>query len=368
MKKLISFFIVITGVSILAFSQSEQISEHKIDSLKRLIIDMRHRFDILEKQIDDVLWFQRVGDICTVDKVFIYGPPAANIADSSEVGALNPVRFWSYVFIPHSLRHGKKYPLIILPHGGVHSNFSTYYTHIVRELMVQGYIVIAPEYRGSTGYGKKFYELIDYGGLETGDTDASRQYMIDNYPFVDSDRVGIMGWSHGGMIALMCLFHYPDHYKVGFAGVPVSDLIMRIGYRGQEYEKYFSASYHIGQTVAEAPEEYRRRSPVSHAAKLHTPLILHTNTNDDDVYAIEVIELIKALKDAERDFIYNIYEDLPGGHGFDRIDTKLARSIRFKMYQFLAAWLNPPCKFKNVQQLETAAYPGMKPKKSGRKK
>jgi len=229
--------------------------------------------------------------------------------------------------------------------------------------MVQGYIVIAPEYRGSTGYGKKFYELIDYGGEEIGDTDAARQFMIDNYPFVDKDRVGVFGWSHGGLIAMMCLYFYPEHYKVGFAGVPVSDLIMRIGYWGEKYEKYFSADYHIGATVAENPQEYKRRSPVTYAHKLQTPVLIHTNTNDDDVYAIEVIALINALKAENKDFVYDIYEDLPGGHGFDRIDTQLARQIRFKTYKFIAAWLNPPKKFKSVKDLEFAAYPGMKKKR-----
>jgi dipeptidyl aminopeptidase/acylaminoacyl peptidase len=184
------------------------------------------------------------------------------------MGAFNPVRFWSYVFIPKKINPKKKYPLIVFPHGGVHSNFSTYYTHIVRELIAQQYIVIAPEYRGSTGYGKKFYELIDYGGREIGDADAARQYMIDNYSFVDGNRVGAFGWSHGGLIALMCLFDYPENYRVGFAGVPVSDLIKRMEIHGSDYEKYFSADYHIGQTVDENPDEYKRRSPAFNAHKL----------------------------------------------------------------------------------------------------
>jgi len=108
------------------------------------------------------------------------------------------------------MEQGKKYPLIVFPHGGVHGDFTTYYAHIIRELMAQGYIVVAPEYRGSTGYGKFCYENIDYGGLENEDVNASRDYMVENYEMVDKNRVGIIGWSHGGMIALMNIFDHPD--------------------------------------------------------------------------------------------------------------------------------------------------------------
>ena len=97
--------------------------------------------------------------------------------------------------------------------------------------MEQQYIVVAAEYRGSTGYGKSHYEKIDYGGLEYEDVDSSRKYMLDNYEFVDPERVGIIGWSHGGLITLMNIFNHPENYKVAFAGVPVSDLIARMGYK-----------------------------------------------------------------------------------------------------------------------------------------
>jgi len=76
--------------------------------------------------------------------------------------------------------------------------------------MAQQYIVVAIDYRGSTGYGRLTYERIDYGGLEVQDVYESRKYMIDNYSIVDPKRVGIIGWSHGGLITLMNIFQYPD--------------------------------------------------------------------------------------------------------------------------------------------------------------
>lgn len=325
-------------------------------SLNRKFEDLDHEMDVLKKQIDDILWFQRVRDVAWIDKVYITGPPKARVKNPDATGARNPLKFYSYIFIPRWIDLKGKYPLIVLPHGGVHADFTTYHTHIIRELMAQGYIVVAPEYRGSTGYGRSFYESIDYGGLEIEDCHAARNYMVENYPFVDDTRTGIMGWSHGGLIALMVAFEHPDDYVVIFAGVPVSDLIARMGYHGPSYQALFSADYHIGQTVSENTEEYRRRSPAWNAHKLKTPLLIHTNTNDDDVNVLEVENLIKSLKVEGKRFDYEVFRDVEGGHSFDRIDTKKAREIRLKIYRFLDQYLKPPVVLKTLDDINRAAY------------
>lgn len=319
--------------------------------------ELNHRLDRLEKQVDDVLWFQKVGETAKIDKLFIVGPPAAKVKNPTEMGANNPVKFWCYLFTPKKQERNKKLPLIMLPHGGVHANFTTYHAHMIKELVAQGYVVAAPEYRGSTGYGKGFYELIDYGGREVDDNNAARDYLVENYPdLVDGSRVGILGWSHGGLIGLMDVFNNPDDYKALFAGVPVADLVARMGYHGEEYMKEFAASFHIGKTVKEDVNEYRRRSPVNHVEKLKTPLLIHTTTNDDDVYVLEVENLIKALKAAGKKFEYEIFEEAPGGHSFDRIDTRFAKETRVKIYKFLARYLNPPDPVKSVEDINRMGY------------
>jgi dipeptidyl aminopeptidase/acylaminoacyl peptidase len=173
---------------------------------------------------------------------------------------------------------------------------------------------------------------------------------------VDETRVGAVGWSHGGLISLMSVFEYPENYTACFAGVPVSDLIYRLDYYDDDYRNLFYADYHIGKTVAEDSAEYRRRSPAWNVDKLQTPLLIYTNTNDDDVLVSEVELLINALKEAGKNFEYEIYQDIPGGHSFNRIDTKTSREIRLKIWKFLAKYLHPPFPINNLKDMEKAAY------------
>lgn len=349
------FWVVVSPIEAAAAAGDE---EDKYARLEREFENLLHRLDVLEKSIDDVLWFHRLGDVAYVDKVRHVGPPPARVPNPTAMGAKNPLKFYSYIFIPRKIDYNRKYPLLVFPHGGVHANFSTYYTHIVRELIAQGYVVIAPEYRGSTGYGRGMYEKIDYGGLEVEDVDAGRAYMLDNYDFIDGQRVGILGWSHGGLITLMNIFNHPDHYRVAFAGVPVSDLIARMGYMTDRYRGLYSAPYHIGKTANEDVAEYRRRSPAWNAEKLQSPLLIHTNTSDDDVNVLEVEHLIKSLKAAGKKFQYKIFQAVPGGHSFDRLDTRRAKEIRLKIYGFLGKYLHPPHPFASLPDLIKAGYVG----------
>lgn len=295
----------------------------------------------VQKSVDDLLWYHAVGDVAEIDKVRYTSLPVAKPREPNAPGAKNPLIVSAYTFIPKKLDRGKKHPLIVLVHDGVHGDFRSRHAHILREMIERGYTVIAPDYRGSTGYGRQFYEAIDYGGRETEDVFAARAWMLEAHTWLDAQRVGIVGWSHGGLITLMSIFEHPEAYAVAYAGVPVSDLVQRLGYSTEAYRQLFSAPYHIGKSVRDDIAEYRKRSPVSHVAKLATPLLIHTNTNDEDVNVLEVEHLVEALTAAGKKFEFKKYEDAPGGHSFNRLDTKMARDSRIEIYQFLGRILKP---------------------------
>lgn len=355
-KRILLISLLLFGWTTSGFSQTEVLD--KLESLERDIDSQDHSFDILEKTIDDLMWFQRVGDLAIIDKVNIVGPPRTKqqTKNPTAQGAGNKFIFHAYIFIPQNYNPSDKYPLIVLPHGGVHGNFNTFYAHIIRELIGQGYVVVAPEYRGSTGYGGGTYRAIDYGGIEIEDTFASRNYMVENYDFIDKKRIGIMGWSHGGLHTLMNVFEHPDSYTVAYAGVPVSDLVARMGYKTQGYRDLYSADYHIGKSAYEDVEEYLKRSPAWNAEKLETPLLIHSTTNDQDVNVFEVKHLIKSLKVEDKDFEYKIYENGPGGHAFNRLDTKIAKESRLEIYDFLAKYLKPDSPLKSMDQMMRISY------------
>lgn len=299
------------------------------------------RLDALERRVDDITWFHRLGDVAEIDRVSYTSLPPAKESNPTAQGAGNPLIIEALTFIPKKLDRARKQPLIVFAHGGVHSNFGTGNAHIVRELLEQGYSIIAPDYRGSTGYGSRFYDQIDYGGREVDDVHFARAWMLENYNFLDPRRVGMIGWSHGGLITLLNIFQHPGDYAVAYAGVPVSDLVARMGYKSDSYRAIFSARNHIGKTADADVKEYLRRSPVTHASKLATPLLIHTSTNDEDVNVLEVQRLISALKAEGKTFEYKVYQDAPGGHQFNRIDTRLAKESRAEIYRFLAAHLKP---------------------------
>ncbi len=296
--------------------------------------------DQVLKELDDVEWRMKLADIADVDKVAYASLPLAHNPNPTAPGAGNPLIIRAYTFIPKKLDRTKKQPLLVLAHQGIHGNVSSSELgHIVRELMEQGYSVVAPDYRGSSGYGQALYQDIDYGGREVDDVFEARKWMLDAYSFLDPKRVGMIGWSHGGFITLMNIFQHPDAFAVAYAGVPVSDLVLRLGYQTDQYRALYSAPYHIGKTVRDDIKEYEKRSPITWVSRLATPLLIHTNTNDEDVNVLEVERLITALKAEGKQFEYKIYENAPGGHMFNRLDTELARQSRQEIYKFLAKYL-----------------------------
>lgn len=310
--------------------------------LRALEEGLSHLDAKLTRQMNELAWFQQLGEVAFVDKVHFTGPPPRATNNLAPPLGSNDVIISALTFMPRDRPHSRLLPLVVFAHGEIHGNVaSDEEPHIVRELVEQGYAVIAPDYRGSSGYGGDFWRRIDYGGLEIEDVHAARQWMLERHPEIDPHRVAIVGWSHGGLIALLTVFVHPDAYQACYAGVPVSDLETRIRTLGKGYEQLFAAPYHLGQTLAEAPEEYRRRSPASNAEKLRTPLLVHANTSDVDVSIAEVQRLIRALQDAGKDFQYHIYTNAPGGHLFNRLDTAPARESRAELWRFLAQHLHP---------------------------
>jgi dipeptidyl aminopeptidase/acylaminoacyl peptidase len=220
----------------------------------------------------------------------------------------------AYVFSPLNKRGARGHAAMVWVHGYVHGRFDDHFFPFVKEAVERGYVIVAPNYRGSTGYSQDFYNAIDYGGKEVDDVYSAYAYIKSSLPFVDPDRVGIMGWSHGGFITAHILFRDDQPFKAGAPMVPVTNLFFRLARSGPGYARGFSTQPGFQGMPHEKVQTYIDRSPVFKAANLKVPVLVHVATNDCDVYFWEnqqMVYTLMALHPTLADT--KIYKDPPEG-------------------------------------------------------
>src|SRR5207344_2620721 len=138
----------------------------------------------------------------------------------------------AFLFQPLQAGSAKQRAALVWVHPDIRGHVYEYYIPYVREAVSRGYVVVAPEYRGSVGYGQPFYDAIDYGGAEVDDVLTAVDYIKSTMPHVDPARIGIIGWSHGGMITLLSITKETTTFKAAVAMVPVTNLFQRLAWAG----------------------------------------------------------------------------------------------------------------------------------------
>jgi dipeptidyl aminopeptidase/acylaminoacyl peptidase len=227
----------------------------------------------------------------------------------------------AFVFRPLTGSAPASRAALVWVHEDIRGHLYEHYIPYIRDAVARGYVVIAPEYRGSIGYGEKYYDAIDYGGAEVDDVVTAVDVLRRQYPEVDCQRIGIIGWSHGGMITLLSIFRNPGLFRSAAAIVPVTNLIERVERKGVAKQLSMIDPAHrvFGSGPEARPDIYIDRSPLFQVDKLRIPLLVHVAKNDQDVEFEEDMPLVEALRTLKPTLaVTKIYDHPIGGHTFDR--------------------------------------------------
>jgi dipeptidyl aminopeptidase/acylaminoacyl peptidase len=214
-------------------------------------------------------------------------------------------------------------PAIVHVHGGPTSQHYRWWDRASQHFANNGYVVLAPNIRGSTGYGREFQEgnRQDWGGKDLGDVVTGIDWLAKQR-VADPKRVGVYGGSYGGYMTLMALATYPDRFAAGVSVVGVVSWKTMYDTTRGDVREYLVREF--GDPTRDA-ERYRDRSPLTHVSKIEAPLLVLQGENDPRVPLSEAEQVVAALRSAGKMHEYYVYKG--EGHGF-RTRENLIDSVR----------------------------------------
>lgn len=291
-------------------------------------LELMHH-DIYAQQVDTtmLLFGQQHGKEVRIERVLY-----PNNADHEMIPG--------YLFTPAGgVPKGEKRPGLLIVHGGFHGNFDWQFFNLVTAAVKEGYAVMFPEYRGSTGYGESIYRN-DYGTTDVSDVLAAADYLATK-DYVDGARLGIMGHSRGGMITVRLLQKQPKRFQAGIEVAALLDFVAYMSYKPDSrrhqvaQEKTFG-----GKLPSQNLPAYLEISPINYVPDIQTPLLCLATTGDKIVpVSINTQRLVDLLKANGKTHEAHIYDNAPGGHSFLFADSPEARDVFKRSFDFLGKYL-----------------------------
>jgi len=223
------------------------------------------------------------------------------------------------LWMPFNLQRNGTAPGIVLPHGGPAGQTLDYFNRYAAALTSRGYVCIAPNVRGSTGYGIAFQEANkkDLGGGDLQDEVYAARFLVDT-GYVDKKKIGITGGSYGGYMTLMAIGKTPDIWAAAVEEYGIINWLTMLEHEDpllQQYEKSL-----LGDPVKDR-KIYDQASPVTYIRNEKAPLLVLQGVNDIRVPKEEAEQVVSILKREGKTVDAHYYSD--EGHGFLKRENQI---------------------------------------------
>lgn len=229
------------------------------------------------------------------------------------------LKIHALLYIPKGLKKDGKNPGIVWPHGGPEHQEMHNFSKYVQVMVNAGYIVIAPNFRGSTGYGKTFQKMIyrDWGGNEFKDVLGSVEYLKTT-GYVDPKKIAVVGGSFGGYMCLTCITKAPEIWKCAIDIFGPANLFTFLNSVPEHWKKGIEAL--IGNAEDDKDMLYER-SPINFVDNIQCPLLVVQGKHDPRVVEAESEQIVNKLKEKKKPVEYILLED--EGHGYSKVSNQI---------------------------------------------
>jgi dipeptidyl aminopeptidase/acylaminoacyl peptidase len=242
-------------------------------------------------------------------------PPSQVVSYKSFDGKTISALLW----IPFNLKRDGSNPALVLPHGGPTGQSQDYWSPRIAAFVSRGYICIAPNVRGSTGYGIAFQKANykDLGGGDLQDEVYAAKFL-EATGYVNPKKIGITGGSYGGFMTLMAIGRAPDVWAAGVELFGIINWMTMLDHEDamlQEYEKSL-----LGDPVKDRAA-YDAASPITYIHNVKAPLLVLQGNNDPRVPKEEAEQVVEALKKDGKTVDAHYYPN--EGHGFEKRENQI---------------------------------------------
>lgn len=241
----------------------------------------------------------------------------------------------AFVYVPYNAEKNGQNAAIVYIHGGPASQTVNSFNKTIQYLVNQGYFIIAPNYRGSTGYGKEFMDAnrFDMGGGDLQDVISAAEW-IKKTGYIDPKKVAVMGGSYGGYLTMMAVTKSPDLWAAGVPIVPFVNWFTEVENEDPLLREYDLAT--MGDPIKDKAR-FQERSPINFVEQIKAPLLILAGGHDPRCPSTESEQVASAIKKRNGVAELKIYEN--EGHGFAKVENQIDAYTR--VADFLKKYATP---------------------------